>query len=517
MLRLLVVTLLFCAVLPSAVADAVPAAGMTPSRHLVLFDTSSPGVFQYWPIKGFGTDERVVAMAGRPENGRLYVLTAYDPAGDAADDVLHLYTVDPVTRMATQVGAPVAGVAGFDDARYGMDFNAAVDRIRVVNTADQNFRLNPDTGALAGMDAPLTNVSDSETLTAIAYDRPLPPATGTTGTTTLFGLDYGVNDLVMIGGPDGTPSANGGAVTKIGDLPLVAFSSLTENLDIDSSGTAWATITTAGGGDRLYRADLANGGLTDAGELLEGLSAFTIRPPVPLHFDAATVTVPEGAGSVQLRLSRLGSVTAINAGYSTAPGSAGGGDFGSRSGTVAFGAGDTAAKTITIPVTQDSIDEPDETFAVKLSRSDGTPVLAPNSVTVTITDDDEPPATGGGTPTGGTSTPVVDVTKPAATLRAASSIRLATLLRRGLPVTFSCDEPCSGRVQLRIGKRVLASKTLARAAGTRSARLRLSRRRRAELGRLMRGRGSRSARLSATFTDAAGNASARSRSLRIKR
>ena len=77
-----------------------------------------------------------------------------------------------------------------------------------------NFRMVPDTGALAGND---TAPSD-DGVTGVAYDlacrrRP--------ATTTLFGIDtFGTNSdqLVRVGGVDGAPSADGGQVTPVGPL-----------------------------------------------------------------------------------------------------------------------------------------------------------------------------------------------------------------------------------------------------------------------------------------------------------
>ena len=86
----------------------------------------------------------------------------------------------------TAVGAPIvlptAGATAF-----GFDFNPAVDRVRVVTNAGNNFRLNPNNGALAGIDTAI-NPAGIESSRGAAYTNSFgQPLVG--GTTTLYTLD----------------------------------------------------------------------------------------------------------------------------------------------------------------------------------------------------------------------------------------------------------------------------------------------------------------------------------------
>ncbi len=85
----------------------------------------------------------------RPANGVLYGLAT----PDSITTQVRLYSINQITGVATAVGPAVnvAMASGF----WGMSFNAVVDRVRVVNTANANARLHPDTGALAANDTPL--------------------------------------------------------------------------------------------------------------------------------------------------------------------------------------------------------------------------------------------------------------------------------------------------------------------------------------------------------------------------
>jgi hypothetical protein len=97
--------------------------------------------------------------------------------------------------------------------------------------------------------------------------------------------------------------------------------------------------------------------------------------------------------------------SAVTVNYATAAGTAGTADFTAATGTLMWAANDTAAKTITVTLLPDTIDEPDETFSIVLSApSAGAEIDTTGTAMVTITDDDAapaPPGNGGGSSGGG--------------------------------------------------------------------------------------------------------------------
>ena len=77
--------------------------------------------------------------------------------------------------------------------------------------------------------------------------------------------------------------------------------------------------------------------------------------------------------------------------WSTADGTATAGrDYTAGNGSLTFGAGETG-KTVSVSVTGDEVDEPDETFTVRLSSPSGA-TIGDGTATGTITDDDDAPA-----------------------------------------------------------------------------------------------------------------------------
>lgn len=107
-----------------------------------------------------------------------------------------------------------------------------------------------------------------------------------------------------------------------------------------------------------------------------------------IALNPAAYTVNEAAGVVTVTVERAGgSEGKASVKFATAPGSAKPNkDFTTRKGTLSWDSGDASAKTIEVPIKKDSAAEPDETFAVKLSKATGA-ALGAASATVTIHED----------------------------------------------------------------------------------------------------------------------------------
>ncbi len=115
-----------------------------------------------------------------------------------------------------------------------------------------------------------------------------------------------------------------------------------------------------------------------------------------LGFTLASQTIDEAAGSVTLGVTRVGAaLEEISVVFATTDGTASGGtDFTTTTGTLIFPAGELGPLTITVPVTDDAIDEVDETFQLTLSAPVGPVTLTQSTTTVSIRDDDEPAVSG---------------------------------------------------------------------------------------------------------------------------
>lgn len=115
-----------------------------------------------------------------------------------------------------------------------------------------------------------------------------------------------------------------------------------------------------------------------------------------LGFAVTSITAQENAGTVVIQVTRTGgSDGAVSLDFATANGSATApADFTATSGTLNWPAGDSSARTITIPLVDDTLAENAESFTVVLSNPGGGATLGSGVITVTIPGNDQavPPA-----------------------------------------------------------------------------------------------------------------------------
>jgi hypothetical protein len=218
-----------------------------------------------------------------------------------------MVTVNTSTGAVTAVNAAntLTTLAG---SSFGFDFNPVPDRIRLVSDGDVNRRLNPNNGTLAATDTPLAYaVGDPSfgfdpNVVHVAYSNNTAGAT----TTTLFGIDSVTNTLVMVGGPNGVPSPNGGQLTTIG--PLGVNPDNLGGFDIHfGTNIAYAALRT-GAVSQLYTVNLATGAATlvgtiGSGIVIDGLSV-AFAPAANLVL-AQSRKVHGGAGTFDLLLSAV--------------------------------------------------------------------------------------------------------------------------------------------------------------------------------------------------------------------
>ncbi|MFI6290731.1 DUF4394 domain-containing protein [Nonomuraea sp. NPDC050790] len=166
-----------------ALADASPrrdvaslrVAGLTIDGRLVTFRADRPGsVTDAGRIDGLKGDKKVVGIDYRVQDGKLY----------AVGDQGGVYTLSGRAQAAKVSQLSVA----LDGKNFGVDFNPAANRLRVVSDTGQNLRHNIDDPM--GAPAAGTTATDGR-----LTNPPVPPAT--TGATALgvSGAAYTNNDL----------------------------------------------------------------------------------------------------------------------------------------------------------------------------------------------------------------------------------------------------------------------------------------------------------------------------------
>jgi Domain of unknown function (DUF4394)/Bacterial pre-peptidase C-terminal domain len=255
--------------------------GLTDQNNLIAFNSDNTNAVNVGSVTGLAAGEKLVGidfratiatLNGQSLNGTLYGVGSSN----------RLYKIDPATAQATQVGtAPFS--PGLDGTSFGVDFNPAPDRLRVVSNNDQNLRLVAD-----GVTATAGTVADGNpNADGIQPDTALSYITGDTnfgrnpnivetayannragGRTTQFGIDADLDILVRQGSPGGSATSpfggapNGGLLTTIGALGFdfgntTAFDISTDNNQADTA--------VAASGSTLYGINLATGAARNLG------------------------------------------------------------------------------------------------------------------------------------------------------------------------------------------------------------------------------------------------------------
>jgi hypothetical protein len=163
---------------------------------------------------------------------------------------------------------------------FGFDFNPTVDRLRITSTAQQNVRVNVDTGAVT-VDSPLSyapgdpNFGATPRIVGSAYTNSFAGAV----TTTLYGIDSS-RDILVIQNPP-----NNGTLNTVG--PLGVDTSDLVGFDILAAGNVGFAALTAptGAASQLFQINLATGAATLVGTIGGGVTitgiALNQGPVVP--------------------------------------------------------------------------------------------------------------------------------------------------------------------------------------------------------------------------------------------
>ena len=115
-----------------------------------------------------------------------------------------------------------------------------------------------------------------------------------------------------------------------------------------------------------------------------------VANPGVLSISPVTTSVAEGAGTATFTVNRTGGTDgAVTVNFATSDGTAlAGSDYTANSGTLSFADGQSS-QTISVAITQDVIDEPNENFTVSINGPTGGATLGTNvTSTATIVDDD---------------------------------------------------------------------------------------------------------------------------------
>jgi Domain of unknown function (DUF4394) len=235
--------------------------GLTDDQKLICFEADSPrSADDIGRVRGLDTDQKLVGIDVRPADGKLYGF------GDQAG----VYTIDVRSGRATLVSR--ANVAGtpvvLQGVSFGVDFNPAADRLRIVSDTGQNLRINVVDGS-TNVDGTLNNAGTTALgVTGAAYVNN--DADANTGTT-LFDVDTAL-DQVSIQSPP-----NNGSLVATGKLGVdtganAAFdivSNVRRGTTVDNTG--YAALST-GSTSTFHTVNLLTGAVSEGERFDRGVS-----------------------------------------------------------------------------------------------------------------------------------------------------------------------------------------------------------------------------------------------------
>ena len=238
--------------------------GLTDDGRLVSFRARSPERTRHIGyVTGLqGPDTALIGIDFRVQNGKLYGV------GNGGG----VYTIDPKTGEATFVNALTVPLAG---TVFGVDFNPAADRLRIVSDTGQNLAHNVNDLGVTAPNATLTYTIPPATpvvaalgVTAAAYTNNdlNQPSTGTT----LFDLDTTL-DQVVIQSPPGNGILVATGKLGVDAAPASGFDIYSLLVDgVTVANIPFATLA-VNGKYRFYAVNLTTGQASSLGRFDEAV------------------------------------------------------------------------------------------------------------------------------------------------------------------------------------------------------------------------------------------------------
>jgi hypothetical protein len=258
------------AAIGSAQAATVPktAIGLSSNgKNLTVFSlTTGKRTKALGQAKGLSGDSRLIGIDERPADHKIYGV------GNKGG-VYVVYRADGRVRKVSQVSVPLEGT------HFGVDFNPAADRLRIISDTGQNLRHDVSQAApTTAVDGALNYDGTVATgVTAAAYTN---SDNDTTSGTTLFDLDTARDQVVQ------QVPANSGNLLVSGRFgprqgPVAGFDIVGSNSGTRTADNiGFASLRPTGGGlATLYRVNLLSGKFTKVAQFDKDIADIAIAQP----------------------------------------------------------------------------------------------------------------------------------------------------------------------------------------------------------------------------------------------
>ncbi|RJF91814.1 DUF4394 domain-containing protein [Noviherbaspirillum saxi] len=233
--------------------------GLTEDQRLISFNEKSPEkAHSIGTVTGLMSGDMLVGIDYRVQDGKLYGVSKTGG----------IYMLDTGNASATKVSQLTVAMEG---GSFGVDFNPAADRLRVVSDTGQNLRHNINAAGVTLVDDPL-DYPPATSLNSIG-----PNATGVTASaytnndldastaTTLYAIDTNLDQVALQSPPnDGTLAGTGKLGTDAtASTGFDIYSTVRDGIAVDVRGLA--SLREASGASSLYSINLSTGKATRRG------------------------------------------------------------------------------------------------------------------------------------------------------------------------------------------------------------------------------------------------------------
>jgi Domain of unknown function (DUF4394) len=231
---------------PSAGGPSLSILGLTADQRLVQFAECKPKrLYEIGRVYGLQSpDTGLVGVDFRIQDQLLYGV------GNGGS----IYTIDTYSAAATRVSQLTVSL---DGAFFGVDFNPAADRLRIISDTGQNLRHNVNAGGMTTADG-LLNYTAGTTATGVAgaayTNNDLDATTGTT----LFDIDTALNQVAIQSAPNAGSLVATGQLTVDPDTPVGfdLYTDLWHGVAVKNRGFASLVV---GGVTGFYRVNILAG------------------------------------------------------------------------------------------------------------------------------------------------------------------------------------------------------------------------------------------------------------------
>ena len=234
-------------------SSSLQVVGLTDDQRLICFNERNPGdARDLGFVSGLMGDVKLIGIDFRVQDKKMYGV------GDRGG----VYVIDTRNAAAMKVSQLTVALAG---TSFGVDFNPAADRLRIVSDTGQNLRHDVNAGGITAVDdlldypAPMVLNSVGPTATGVtgsAYtNNDLDPSTATT----LYALDSNLDQVDIQSPPnDGTLATTG----KLGVEAAISvgfdiYSTIRDGTTVNVQSLA--SLQMASGASNFYSVSLPTG------------------------------------------------------------------------------------------------------------------------------------------------------------------------------------------------------------------------------------------------------------------